>query len=86
MANVVIVFKDFIHKREVDVEVPLEITADEFISALDDVYHLGMRTECKTVRFLRMESPIALIRGENTLESLGMRMGSIVCYGGECEP
>ncbi len=55
-----------------DLEVPLDITADEFIYAIQNI----VRVE----DFLTSENPIALIRGDQTLEELGIRNGSII-YG-----
>ena len=55
-----------------DLEVPLDITADEFIYAIQNI----VRVE----DFLTSENPIALIKGDQTLEELGIRNGSII-YG-----
>ena len=55
-----------------DLEVPLDITADEFIYAIQNI----IRVE----DFLTSENPIALIKGDQTLEELGIRNGSII-YG-----
>lgn len=55
-----------------DLEVPLDITADEFIYAIQNI----VRVE----DFLTSENPVALIKGDQTLEEIGIRNGSIV-YG-----
>ncbi len=55
-----------------DLEVPLDITADEFIYAIQNI----IRVE----DFLTSENPIALIKGDQTLEEIGIRNGSII-YG-----
>jgi len=55
-----------------DLEVPLDITADEFIYAIQNIV--------KVEDFLTSENPIALIKGDQTLEEIGIRNGSII-YG-----
>ena len=55
-----------------DLEVPLDITADEFIYAVQNIV--------KVEDFLTSENPIALIKGDQTLEEIGIRNGSII-YG-----
>lgn len=71
MEGRVIVKFDFENNVE-DFEVPLNITANELIFALKQRYNID--------DFLSSENPIALIKGESTLEEIGIRDGSII-YG-----
>lgn len=80
MGNAVILFWDMKTDTRVDLEVPLSITADEFVHAMNQTYHLGMDSDNSA--YLQMEHPIALLKGDETLEKLGMRMGSIVLFKG----
>lgn len=69
-----------IHKRKelYDVEVPLDITGNDLVIALNQAFSLGINTENILDCYLKMESPIALIRGNKLLRDYGMRHGSII--------
>ena len=69
-----------IHKRKelYDIEVPLDITGNDLVIALNQAFSLGIKTENILDCYLKMESPIALIRGNKQLRDYGMRNGSII--------
>lgn len=69
-----------IHKdnKEIDIEIPLDITANELVLALNKTYNLGINTENMMELYLRSENPIALLKGNRTLEEYGIRNGSIL--------
>ncbi len=69
-----------IHKRKelYDIEVPLDITGNDLVIALNQAFGLGINTENILDCYLKMESPIALIRGNKLLKDYGMRNGSII--------
>lgn len=76
----IIIFK--IHKKNtaVDLEVPLDISANELVVALNTAYDLGIDvTDIKNC-YLKAENPIALLRGNKTLEEFGIRNGSVINY------
>lgn len=60
--------------KEVDVELPTEISADTAIHALHQA--LKMPGECPAC--IHCENPIALLQGEIPLSSFGIRDGSIL--------
>lgn len=62
----------------VDLDIPLNITANDLIVALNSAYQLGISTDSIQECFLRCESPIALLRGNRTLETFGVRNGSVL--------
>lgn len=76
----IIIFK--IHKRnfEADLEIPLYITANELVVALNTAYELGIDTADIKNCYLKAENPIALLRGNKTLEEFGLRNGSIINF------
>ena len=78
MDTAVIQFRMEDKKKEVDLEVPLDITAQEFLLALNECYHLGMDTNQPENLYMRMEYPIALLMGTRTLKKYGVRTGTIV--------
>lgn len=67
----------------VDLEVPLDITANDLVIALNTVYELGIDTSDIKNCYLKAERPIMLLRGNKTLAEFGLRNGSIINYTGE---
>lgn len=63
-----------------DIEVPINITANELVIALNSAYELGIDvTDIKNC-YLKAERPIALLKGNKTLCELGIRTGSVISY------
>lgn len=60
-----------------DLEVPLDISANELCEALFHQYYPGQEGDAEQF-FLRSERPIALLRGEKTLREYGIRDGSVI--------
>lgn len=65
-----------------DLEVPLDISANELCEALYQQYFPG-RERTKEQFCLRSERPIALLRGERTLREYGLRDGSVINMVGQ---
>lgn len=63
-----------------DLEVPLDITANDLVNALNTAYELKIDTSDIKNCFLKAENPIALLRGNKTLAEFGIRNGSIINY------
>ncbi|MGN0317023.1 MAG: EsaB/YukD family protein [Lachnospira sp.] len=71
----------FLNKdKEVDLEIPSSITAQEFIVAVNEVYDLGIDTMDIKNCYLQAENPIALLKGNKTLSEYGFRNGTIVYF------
>lgn len=64
----------------VDLEVPLFITANELVMALNSAYDLQIDTSDIKNCYLKAERPIALLRGNKTLEEFGVRNGTVIYY------
>lgn len=79
----IITFKLIKRNSEVDLEVPLNITANELIIALNSAYNLGINTSDAQECYLTAENPIVLLRGNRTLAELGVRNGTVVLYSRE---
>ena len=79
-ATAVIIFNIIQREFSADLEVPLEITANELVLALNTAYDLGIDTTDIKNCYLKSENPIALLRGNKTLKEFGMRNGSIVNF------
>lgn len=67
-------------QSSVDLEVPLDITANDLVLALNESYSLGMNTENIFSCYLVAENPIVFLRGNKTLKEFGIRNGSSIMY------
>jgi uncharacterized ubiquitin-like protein YukD len=76
----IVIFK--IHKRHftADLEIPLNITANELVTALNTAYELKIDTSDIKNCYLKSENPIALLRGNKTLAEYGIRNGTVINY------
>lgn len=74
----IIIFNNMQTNSVVDIEVPLDITANELVVGLNSAYDLGIDTTDIKKCYLKAENPIALLRGNKTLSQYGIRNGSIV--------
>lgn len=63
-----------------DLEIPLEISANELVIALNTAFELGIDTSNIKNCYLKAENPIALLKGNKTLAEFGIRNGSIINY------
>lgn len=76
----IIVFNIVKRQFSVDLEVPLNITANELVVALNTAYELGIETSNIKNCYLKAENPIALLRGNKTLSEYGIRNGSVITF------
>lgn len=69
-----------IHKRNftVDLEIPLYISANELVTALNTAYNLRIDTSDIKNCYLKIENPIALLHGNKALSEYGIRHGSVI--------
>lgn len=59
-----------------DLEVPLNITVNELLNALNQGLHLGINREDVSQCYLTTENPIALLKGDVLLEEYGLHDGT----------
>lgn len=64
----------------VDIEVPLTISANELVIALNTGYDLGIDTTNIKNCYLKAENPIVLLKGNRTLAEFGIRNGSVINF------
>lgn len=64
----------------VDLEVPLDISANELVNSLNIAYELGIDTSNIKNCYLESENPIALLKGNKTLAEFGLRNGSVINF------
>lgn len=63
-----------------DIEIPLHITANELVVALNEAYDLKIDTSNVKNCYLKAEKPIALLRGNKTLAEFGVRNGTVIYF------
>lgn len=78
--NAIIVLNIKKRKLSVDIEVPLNISANELFVALNSGYNLGIDTTNIKNCYLKAENPIVLLKGNRTLEEFGIRNGSVINF------
>lgn len=76
-SKVIVTFQMHKRGRQVDLELPLDMTAHELVAALDQAYALGLGNDGM---YLACENPTALLRGSRTLETFGLRNGSVIHF------
>ncbi|PID82958.1 MAG: hypothetical protein CSB15_00730 [Clostridiales bacterium] len=64
----------------VDLEVSLNISANELVIALNKAYNLGINTEDIKSCYLKSERPISLLKGNKPLSYFGVRNGTVINY------
>lgn len=67
-------------KQMIDIDIPLNISANELIVALKQGLKLDMDTSDLSQCYLSVENPVALLKGNKKLEEYGLRDGTIINY------
>ncbi len=66
--------------KSLNLEIPLSISANELVLALNQTYELNIDTTDIKNCYLKAENPIALLRGNKTLQEFGIRNGSVIYF------
>lgn len=76
----IVIFR--IHKRniETDLEIPLDISANDLVAALNAAYELHIDVSNMKNCYLQAENPIALLKGNKLLQDYGVRNGTIINF------
>lgn len=78
--TVIIIFNILKRGFSTDLEVPLYISANELVLALNEAYELKIDTSNAKNCYLKAENPIALLRGDKTLSEFGVRNGTVIHF------
>ncbi len=76
----IVMFLNHKSGKMVDLELPLTITANDLVVALNTAYGLGIDTTNIRTCYLKTEQPIALLRGNKTLAQYGIRNGTVIHF------
>lgn len=80
MERAIVIFKMLKRNEEVDLDIPLNISANDLVQALNKAYNLGINTSDLKKCYFKAENPIALLRGSQSLEKYGIRNGSSIIF------
>ena len=75
----VIVVLNLIHqKRQLDIEIPLDISVYELVTALKETFQLPIKAESMYDCHIRTENPIGFFRGNQILAECRIMNGTII--------
>ena len=77
-----IIISIYLQKRQEmhDIEVPIDITANELLRAVNQGYGLDIDLKDITQCFLKTENPITLLKGNKTLADYKLHNGTVINY------
>lgn len=61
-------------------EIPLDISANDLVIALNSAYDLGIDTSDVKNCYLKAENPIALLKGNKLLSDYGIRNATVINF------
>jgi uncharacterized ubiquitin-like protein YukD len=76
--RVVAILKIHSRQLETDLDIPLDITAQELLVGLNNAFGLEIDTANARNCHVHTENPIALLRGSKTLGEYGIRNGTVI--------
>lgn len=76
----VVIFRIIKRNFETDLEIPLDISANDLVNALNNAFNLGIDVSDVSNCYLKSEEPIALLKGNKELSEFGVRNGTIINY------
>ena len=64
--------------EKIDLEIPLNISANELLLGLNTAFSLGIDTTDMSQCYLKTENPIRLLKGNKTLKEYKLRNGTVI--------
>lgn len=80
MASVSVNFINRKNSTYTELEIPLDISANELIAALKEAYDLDIDLDNYFECYLVSENPIAFLKGNKLLEAYGIRNGTSIIF------
>lgn len=78
--KVTVVFENKETGLAMELEIPTNISANDLVLALNNIYELDMDTENIFDCYLVSENPIAFLRGNKLIADFGIHNGSKIIY------
>ncbi|MGN0487684.1 MAG: EsaB/YukD family protein [Ruminococcus sp.] len=76
----IIIFNILKKNKSFDLDIPLDISANDLVVALNTAYDLNIDVSDIKKCHLKAENPIALLRGNKPLSDYGIRNGSVINF------
>ncbi len=76
----IVVFNIPKRRFSVDLDIPLDISANDLVNALNAAYDLGIDTTDIKNCYLKAERPISLLKGNKELLDFGVRNGTEIYF------
>ncbi len=76
----IIIFNITKRNFSVDLEIPLDISANDLVIALNSAYDLGIDTSDVKNCYLKAENPIALLKGNKLLSDYEIRNATVINF------
>lgn len=76
----IIIFNITKRNFSVDLEIPLDISANDLVIALNSAYDLEIDTSDVKNCYLKAENPIALLKGNKLLSDYGIRNATVINF------
>lgn len=76
----IIIFNITKRNFSVDLEIPLDISANDLVIAINSAYDLGIDTSDVKNCYLKAENPIALLKGNKLLSDYGIRNATVINF------
>lgn len=76
----IVVFNIPKRRFSVDLDIPLDISANDLVNALNAAYDLGIDTTDIKNCYLKAERPISLMKGNKELSDFGVRNGTEIYF------
>lgn len=78
--SAIVIFKILKRNFETDLEIPLNISANDLVNALNKAYDLGIDIADVSNCYLKSEKPIAFLKGNKSLKEFGVRNGTVINF------
>ena len=78
--KVVVIFNNLSNNKTADLEIPVDITANDLVVALNTAYSLGIDISDQKKCYLKAENPFALLKGSKRLSEFGVRNGTVINF------
>jgi uncharacterized ubiquitin-like protein YukD len=76
----IVVFNIPKRRFSVDLDIPLDISANDLVNALNAAYDLGIDTADIKNCYLKAERPVSLLKGNKELSAFGVRNGTEIYF------
>lgn len=76
--KVIVILNIIKENKQYDLEVPLDIGANDLVRAINSAFKLGINISKIEECFLKCENPIVLLKGNKTLREFNLRNGTVI--------